>query len=438
MASDLARASSDLFWETDTESRFTRIWGAGIDLTDGEQNALGRTRWEIAGADIESDENWRAHLEVVRAHQPFRDFVFRNQRATGEVDYWSSGAVPFFDAAGRFAGYRGVGKVVTARILAETALRESEAKWSGMLSISPDAIIACDESQRIVVFNQGAENLFDYGAAEIVGRPLETLLPERFRSGHREHLKTFSQSDTASRLMNERGEISARKKDGNEFPAEASISKLELGGEILFTVMLHDVTSRKETEIDILQAKEAAEIADRAKSEFLANMSHELRTPLNAIMGFAEIIKDQHLEAEVSERYREYAGYIYDSGNHLLSIINDILDISKIEAGKVELEDEEIDLQELCDSAKALVEGRAEEAGISIVFNAEFPAVKLLAKKITPNIVEYHAGSNDMTRSKDRNVVVSANATVEAGAHHSRRVVRSTSPVSSCLTERFQ
>ncbi|MDP6623647.1 MAG: PAS domain S-box protein [Alphaproteobacteria bacterium] len=142
-----------------------------------------------------------------------------------------------------------------------------------------------------------------------------------------------------------------------------------------------DITERKWAEQEVIEAKEAAEIADRAKSEFLANMSHELRTPLNAILGFAQMIEDQTLGPDARERYIQYAADIYGSGNHLLAIINDILDLSKIEAGKAELDEHDLDIDDLVESAVRLVRMRARETqlGLEVDVQVELAGIRLRA-----------------------------------------------------------
>ena len=140
-----------------------------------------------------------------------------------------------------------------------------------------------------------------------------------------------------------------------------------------------DITKLKEQELKVLAAREEAEFANRAKSDFLANMSHELRTPLNAILGFAEIIKTQLLGTNIDDRYVEYAGDIHDSGAHLLSIINDVLDLSRIEAGKSNLHLEQIDIKNLVDSCVKLVNGRVQESRQTLTIDVEVPTYPLVA-----------------------------------------------------------
>jgi signal transduction histidine kinase len=180
-------------------------------------------------------------------------------------------------------------------------------------------------------------------------------------------------------MMSERGEIFGCRKDGQEFPAEASISKLRMGEETVLTVMLHDITKRKETENELIRAKEQAEYADRAKSEFLANMSHELRTPLNAILGFSDMMNHQTFGPLGDQHYKEYSEGIFDSGDHLLSLINDILDISKIEAGRVELDNEDLLLSEVIHDCLRIVGPRVEDAGLAIEPASEAGPTRILA-----------------------------------------------------------
>ena len=134
------------------------------------------------------------------------------------------------------------------RKLAEKSLHKSEARFSGILDIAYEAIISIDERQQIILFNKRAEQLFGYSQDETVGQPLDFLLPERSQAVHRHHIAAFSSSTVTARGMGERGQIYGRRKNGEEFPAEASISKLELGGEKIFAVVLRDITYQERWE----------------------------------------------------------------------------------------------------------------------------------------------------------------------------------------------
>jgi PAS domain S-box-containing protein len=134
----------------------------------------------------------------------------------------------------------------------EEAVHAAQARFEGILEIAQDAIISADSNQRIVLFNQGAEKVFGYMPAEIIGRPLDLLLPQRLEEVHRKHFEEFSRSPDVARTMGQRREVSGRRKDGHEFPAEASISKLDLGGRLVFTLILRDITGRKRAEQRLL------------------------------------------------------------------------------------------------------------------------------------------------------------------------------------------
>ena len=170
------------------------------------------------------------------------------------------------DDGGRLVGYGRMVRDITDRLRFEEALRLSEARFSGIISIATDAVVSVDEERRIVVFNQGAERIFGWTAEEIIGHPLSTLLPERVRGRHDAHIAHFAEGPVAAKRMGERQEIFGLRKDGSEFPAEASISRLDLPGARLFTAVLRDVTERKQAEEAIARAL-AAETAARAEAE---------------------------------------------------------------------------------------------------------------------------------------------------------------------------
>ena len=245
-------------------------------------------------------------------------------------------------------------------------LRESESRLSDILRISPEAVILIGTDLAIRQFNGGAERIFGYGAAEMKGKPLDLLMPERFRAGHPALIRRFSESPEESRSMDQRQTIFGLRADGSEFPAAASVSKMRFGGEDLFAVILQDMTIYKQAEYQAVAAKEAAEYANRSKSDFLANMSHELRTPLNSIIGFSEMMVTGAFGPMEVPKYREYVGIIQESGEHLLRLINDILDVSKIEAGEMIIDDETTDMRALIEDCLRMVRARANKAGLRL------------------------------------------------------------------------
>lgn len=231
----------------------------------------------------------------------------------------------------------------------EAALRESQARFSGILEIADDAIISIDASQHITLFNQGAEKIFGYSAAEVIGQPLDILLPLRSITAHRKHVSDFDDSTGQARRMGERRRIFGRRKDGTEFPAEASISCLSLGEEKIFTVILRDVTDRQQIE--------------RMKDEFVSVVSHELRTPLTSIHGSLGMLASGLLSAE-SDRGKRLLQIAADSTDRLVRLINDILDIERIESGKVTMAKQPCNAADLIREAVEVMQPMADKAGV--------------------------------------------------------------------------
>ena len=155
---------------------------------------------------------------------------------------------------------------ITERKRAEEAARAAKVRFEGILEIAQDAIISVDSTQRIILFNQGAEKVFGYTQAEIIGRPLDLLLPQGVEDVHRKHIEDFARSPGVPRMMEQRREVSGRRKDGGEFPAEASISKLDLGSQLVFTVILRDITERKRTDAILAGEKRVLEMVAKGDS----------------------------------------------------------------------------------------------------------------------------------------------------------------------------
>src|SRR5690606_13810754 len=173
----------------------------------------------------------------------------------------------------------------------------------------------------------------------------------------------FRTAPFTSRRMDDRAEVVGLRKDGSEFPAAASVSKQEVAGETIFTVVMMDVTDRKEAERALVAARNAAEVANLAKSKFLATMSHDLRTPLNSILGFAEIIADARL-GPLDVKYREYGRDIKRSGEHLLALVSLILDLTAVESGTARLARESVCVASVLGECAHLVADAAMRRGL--------------------------------------------------------------------------
>jgi PAS domain S-box-containing protein len=245
--------------------------------------------------------------------------------------------------------------------------RESEAKFRGIFEDAAFAIGIADRDGKFLEANNALAEIFGFERAEMIGIPFTSLTPPETRD---RDLALF-RALMAGKKPTLRIEKTYLRKNSEKFEAQlVSKGVYDGAGEFKFTIVLiEDITQRKQIEQTLLAAKEEAELASRAKSEFLANMSHELRTPLNSIIGFSDLLTDQTLYAPDDTSSPEYATHIYDSGEHLLALINDILDISKIEAGTSTLHEAEIDFAATIESCLAMIGERAEIAGVELIFD---------------------------------------------------------------------
>ena len=377
--------------------------GTLIDVNETWLDRFGWSRDEVIGKSVqelgiwENAEDRKAFIAQLEADGRVRDFETRHRTRTGEVlDMVVAGETVPLDGKPRLLI---VGHDITARKRAERELRQSEARLAGVLRIAPEAVVVVDSEQRIALFNDGAERVFGYTADDAKGKKLDILIPQALRERHKAHIDEFAGSPDVSSLMSGRLEISALRKDGSTFPAEASVAKLEVGGETLLTVLLHDITERKRVEQSLLHAKEEAELASRAKSDFLANMSHELRTPLNAILGFSEVILNDSLGRAPNGKYWDYVRDIHSSGAHLLEIISDILDLSKIDAGQESLDEDTVDIAETVEACRRLIRERATDAGIEITADIPvgLPALRCDRRKLKQMLINLLSNSVNFT-----------------------------------------
>jgi PAS domain S-box-containing protein len=239
--------------------------------------------------------------------------------------------------------------------------RESVELFRVVVESAPNAIVVVDGAGEIQLLNVLTEQLFGYSREELLGQSVEILLPEKARAQHRELRGAFIRTPHA-RMMGAGRDLRARRKDGSEFPVEIGLSPAQTEEGLFIVAMIVDITERKRMEADLRSARERAEAAARAKGNFLASMSHEIRTPMNGIIGMANLLAATSLDSE----QQEYASTIVYSADCLLTILNDILDYSKIEAGRMHIEALEFDLLTAVKATVALLAARANEKGIHL------------------------------------------------------------------------
>jgi PAS domain S-box-containing protein len=268
----------------------------------------------------------------------------------------------------------------------EQAIDRSSAVFENILSIATDGVVCVDGEQRITFFNQGAERIFGYRAQDVLGQPLDLLIPDALRHRHGAHLKDFSGSPVTARQMGERGEISGRRSDGTVFPAEASISKLRVGESVVFTAVLRDVTERKQAEEAL--ARQAAELA-RSNAEleqFAYVASHDLQEPLRMVASYTQLLARRYGD-RLDDDAREFIGYAVDGVTRMQALINDLLAYSRV--GRREITPGTVDLQKLLERVLITLGPAIEEAEAQVTYDPlpELPGDAVQLSQLFQNLI---------------------------------------------------
>lgn len=360
------------------------------------ERLFGYAGGDLAGRDIRQViPKWEAIVPwLVRTAKSESGSRNRSKDIAGRK---KSGRLVALALRGKAIPAEGGALVLTLRDIAprkriETKLRETGGLLKQIVRTAGDAVIMVDDAQRIVLFNRAAEAIFGYRASEIVGRPLQDLIPERYRAVHPGHVARFGHGRSASRLMGEREKIAGLRKNGEEFPAEAAISQFVTKGKRTFAVILRDVTERVGIAQKLHDAVRRAEQANLVKSRFLANMNHELRTPLNAIIGFSEIIASEAFGPMQPPQYRDYIEDIHISGKRLLELVNNVLDMAKVQAEDFDFVEGDVGMVELLkkcrEAAREQLGSRGLQLRIRVTDDARWlRADDAIVKSIVANLV---------------------------------------------------
>jgi PAS domain S-box-containing protein len=338
-------------------------WTAAAVRVKGYETA------EILGQSFErfyTDEDRESHhpqkaLEAARRDGHFDEEGWRVRKDRSR--FWAHVTITaIYDEKGAICGFAKITRDITERRKFEQRLQDREEQFRVILEGAPDAIMIANERGELEVVNVQAEKLFGYTREQLVGFPVEKLIPLAARHNHAEHRRQY-QAEPHVRRMGMGIELKGLKADGETFPVEVSLSPIRLSQGAWVAAGIRDISERKAAEARLIEARLKAESANRTKSEFLAAMSHEIRTPMNSILGMADLLSETELNIE----QRHYVEVFRRAGSNLLTLIDNILDFSKIESGRLDFERVEFDLEELVDHVVELMSTKARQKKLALM-----------------------------------------------------------------------
>lgn len=348
-----------------------------------------------------------SHFNALPREQPVISFDHRLETAEGQVVWQQYTVRRLFSESGAPSEFQAVIQDITHRKQSEQALQASEKKYRSLVANIPDVVWTANSDGDLTYISDNVSQILGYAPDELIKAGSIFWLEHV-------HANDLASIEQAYQLLFTKGrtfdlEYRMRRKDGQWIWVHNRAPGRRLREGLLYADgLLSDITQRKNAEDALQQAKEAAETANRAKSQFLANMSHELRTPLNAIIGFSEILSDKTF-GDLNNRQFKYVGHILSSGRHLLQLINDILDLSKVEAGRMELACGTFDVGNALQNVHSIVKALAHKKSITLEIDVAADLPKIWADESKFKQIMYNLLSNAIKFTPDTgNVTVRA------------------------------
>ena len=398
-----------------------RMWNQGAERMFGwkEEEVLGKTLPTVP------DEEHAAYRQLLDSqfhgvsHTGLRVRRLRKDGGSIDASLWT---VPLRNADGGIYGNVAILADLTSAEAAEREYRalatreqqareqiQAERRFRELLEAAPDGIMEVDANGQIVLMNAAAEKLTGYRRDELLGQSIEILTPTELRSRHAGHRVAYW-ANPITRPMGTGLELHVQRKDGERTPVEISLSPVTYDGEMRVTAVMRDVTERKRAESQLRELHDRftaeltaankelevrnreVEAANRLKTEFVASMSHELRTPLHTIIGFTELLSEE-IEGTLNEKQKRFVHHIHRDSLHLLELINDILDLSRIEAGRLDLKPEVFAMTAAIEEVMATIRPQA-VANLLHLEGPFLPAIALRADRVRFKEVLYNLLSN--------------------------------------------
>ncbi|MHA7881294.1 MAG: PAS domain S-box protein [Saccharospirillum sp.] len=353
--------AGDGVWEWDMQTGAMQLTG-NYDRMLGMDEADMQTTLEAWQDRVHPDDIADAHLQLknyLTGHADQYSVELRLRCNQGDYKWLLSRArVVERDIHGKPLRLVGIHSDIDQRKAAEQTLQV----FKHVVNSVVDGVLVIDGKGTIQLASPAASRIFGYPAEAMEGRNLNMLMPEPVRSQHDGFLERY-RTTGESLIINRQIEVTGQHADGTEFPLEVAVSEIQLGKTRYFVGLMRDITERKRAEAELVTAREEADRANQAKSEFLSSMSHELRTPMNAILGFSQLLA---YDEALSEEHQDNLKEILKAGEHLLSLINEVLDLAKVESGKVDLSLEPVSLSDVADECLSLVSSLAQQREIQL------------------------------------------------------------------------